>query len=297
MRLLFTHVILCIFILRATPQINSCYSYAEGNTQGVTITWDAYTLNNYDEILGCNIYKRISWNDSLIQLNEELITSLDSNYFYFDTGNFIGTFPPCYVLEAVTGYDTCTINGCSALLFINFEVIDPENVLLQALPWDTAYCIPGVNVYLNDILVGFTGYDSIFECNIDINFLGPGNYLRFEFLSEWGIYQDLKVTYEYLWNVSQIVHVPIIRRNVELNQNYPNPFNGHTTISFYIDKKSPTRLEIFDIKGDLIKMIEYGYLNPGQYYYKLNINELSPGHYFYRLITNSEVVCKKMIKE
>lgn len=103
MRLFFTHVILCIFILKAAPQINSCYSYAEGNTQGVTITWDTYTLNSYDEIVGCNIYKRFSWNDTLFQLNEELITSLDTNYFYFDTGNFIGTFPPCYVVEAVPG--------------------------------------------------------------------------------------------------------------------------------------------------------------------------------------------------
>ncbi|MCX6233347.1 MAG: T9SS type A sorting domain-containing protein [Bacteroidetes bacterium] len=286
-------IFVCLY-LHASPQIKSCYCHAGGDAQGVTISWDAYSLNDNNVILGCNIYKHISWNDTLVRLNENLITSLDSNYLYVDTGDFIDTIPPGYVIEAVTEGDTLQVAYCSAFLYIDFEVISTENIILRALPWDTVNCLKLVSIYRDGVQIAMISYDSIFESNLD--FMIPYyDYAIFEFLSTWGISQDLVVTYEYLWNISHSVHIPQFQQYIVHDQNYPNPFTEYTTISFYISKKSYARLEIFDLKGDLIKIIDYGYLYPGQHSYKLNKNELTPGHYLYKISTDSEMVCKKMI--
>jgi hypothetical protein len=55
-----------------------------------------------------------------------------------------------------------------------------------------------------------------------------------------------------------------------LNQNYPNPFNSTTRIKYEIDDTQmrssyDTNLRIFNIHGQLIKVLETGIKSPGQY--------------------------------
>jgi hypothetical protein len=73
-----------------------------------------------------------------------------------------------------------------------------------------------------------------------------------------------------------------------LKQNFPNPFNASTLIEFDLPQVSHVRLEIFNLVGQLVRVLTDQTLGPG---YKQVIwdgknqrgNEVASGVYFYRL--------------
>jgi hypothetical protein len=99
----------------------------------------------------------------------------------------------------------------------------------------------------------------------------------------------------------------------KLCQNYPNPFNpdnsgfnsGGTIISFSLDTENPSnaKIEIYNVKGQKVKIIEGGEwrLENGKYTVTWdgrdeNNKPVSSGIYFYRLQNDNKVIdCKKML--
>lgn len=49
----------------------------------------------------------------------------------------------------------------------------------------------------------------------------------------------------------------------ELFQNYPNPFNPTTTIKYNLDKEEKVRLTVYDILGNMIKLLVNEFQHPG----------------------------------
>lgn len=85
-----------------------------------------------------------------------------------------------------------------------------------------------------------------------------------------------------------------------LLSNYPNPFNPETNISFNLAEAETATLEIFDIRGKLLKTIIDKELPAGSHSYRWNGktdngSEVGGGIYIYRLITPSFNQSKKMI--
>ncbi len=85
-----------------------------------------------------------------------------------------------------------------------------------------------------------------------------------------------------------------------LEQNFPNPFNPSTTISFGVDKEGPVLLQVFDIRGALVKTLEKSNYQAGSYtsvWHGTNENgrHAASGIYFYRLRTGGKEITKKMI--
>jgi flagellar hook assembly protein FlgD len=85
-----------------------------------------------------------------------------------------------------------------------------------------------------------------------------------------------------------------------LDQNYPNPFNPETRISFSLPEASNVELNVFNIKGQLVKTLVKGVYSEG----KQNIiwdgtdnNNLKVGSgiYFYKLKTEKESISRKML--
>jgi hypothetical protein len=87
--------------------------------------------------------------------------------------------------------------------------------------------------------------------------------------------------------------------NVPLNsvlyQNYPNPFNPATTISYYLAKKSPVRITIFDITGRIVFLSNEGYQGEGMHRFKFSSSNLASGVYFYRIEAGDFIESKKMV--
>ncbi len=79
-----------------------------------------------------------------------------------------------------------------------------------------------------------------------------------------------------------------------LEQNYPNPFNPSTTIDFALTKSGQTKLQVFDIKGALVKTLLDRFLDSGPHEILFDAENLASGIYYYRLTNNSRILTKKM---
>lgn len=70
---------------------------------------------------------------------------------------------------------------------------------------------------------------------------------------------------------------------IELSRNYPNPFNPTTKIEYNLEVNSKVLLEVFDINGKKIKVLEDGIQNAGIHSIGFNGINLASGVYICRL--------------
>lgn len=85
-----------------------------------------------------------------------------------------------------------------------------------------------------------------------------------------------------------------------LNNNYPNPFNPETRISFNLNTNQKVSLNIFNIKGEIVKTLLDQEMSIGNHEVVWNgkdnyNNQVSSGIYFYQLKTPSISFTKKMM--
>ncbi len=89
-------------------------------------------------------------------------------------------------------------------------------------------------------------------------------------------------------------------KKFHLEQNYPNPFNPETRIVYSLPEKSNVTLAIYNINGQLIKVLQNGEQITGRYVKTWNgQNErgemVSSGVYFYRIQAGNFIQSKKLI--
>ncbi len=89
---------------------------------------------------------------------------------------------------------------------------------------------------------------------------------------------------------SEIMHV----------SNFPNPFNPVTKIAFTLSKDMDVTVEIYNIKGQLIKKLLKKHLQCGNHTIVWNGKDennktISSGVYFYKIITSNNSIIKKML--
>ncbi|HPS40028.1 MAG TPA: FlgD immunoglobulin-like domain containing protein [Candidatus Cloacimonadota bacterium] len=85
-----------------------------------------------------------------------------------------------------------------------------------------------------------------------------------------------------------------------LRQNYPNPFNPSTTISFSLHEASKVRLDIYNVKGQLVKTLVNGDEPTGMHSVVWdgrdnNNAAVASGVYFYRVSTPQATQTKRML--
>ncbi len=84
-------------------------------------------------------------------------------------------------------------------------------------------------------------------------------------------------------------------RTFRLFQNYPNPCSGSTTISFSIPIASYVSVSLMDGTGNEIKILFYGFMQPGTYHVQWNSGVYPSGIYFYELNAGNFHAGKKLI--
>ncbi|MCC5914947.1 MAG: N-acetylmuramoyl-L-alanine amidase [Balneolaceae bacterium] len=77
----------------------------------------------------------------------------------------------------------------------------------------------------------------------------------------------------------------VTRGPFELQPNYPNPFTTETTIPFTLDAARDVRIVLYTVRGDRVKEIFNGRLQPGEHEVTFSPDGISSGVYFYELIT------------
>jgi len=103
--------------------------------------------------------------------------------------------------------------------------------------------------------------------------------------------------------IAQQFDLPIIEiiETSKLSQNFPNPFNPSTSISYSIIDEGNVELNVYNIKGQLVKKFVNEHQLTGNYTIiwdgiDLNGRKVSSGLYFYRLKVNDKTIdTKKMI--
>lgn len=78
-------------------------------------------------------------------------------------------------------------------------------------------------------------------------------------------------------------------------QNYPNPFNPSTSIQYYLPKAGNVRLEIFDVRGELVDVLVDTHLQAGDHLSVWNSERRASGVYIYRMLYQNTRIAKSMV--
>jgi len=103
----------------------------------------------------------------------------------------------------------------------------------------------------------------------------------------------------YLMEVRQSEFSPMISSPLVLEQNYPNPFNQETKIAFYLSNSARVKLEVFNIRGQKVRLLLEQVLSSGRHQINWDgRNEsgesVATGVYLYRLVAGKESLTKKL---
>ena len=87
--------------------------------------------------------------------------------------------------------------------------------------------------------------------------------------------------------------------HLRLTQNYPNPFNPLTTIRYDLSSRGNVSLDVYDVRGQLVRTLVSGERDPGPYSIvwdgRTNLGaQVSSGIYFYRLSMAGDSRTRKM---
>jgi len=95
----------------------------------------------------------------------------------------------------------------------------------------------------------------------------------------------------------------LVRR--ALFQNYPNPFNPETWIPYAIAKDAQVKISVYNVRGQLVRTIDIGYVKSGEYTSKANAaywdgkNEcgerVASGVYFYTIKAGQFTATKRLV--
>lgn len=89
-------------------------------------------------------------------------------------------------------------------------------------------------------------------------------------------------------------------RELVLEQNHPNPFNPRTSIRFYLPERGPIELDVYDVRGALVRRLAIGNFDSGPHAVdwdgtNADGEPVASGMYVYRLVTDRRAIAKKMI--
>ena len=94
------------------------------------------------------------------------------------------------------------------------------------------------------------------------------------------------------------LEVPVVA--TALHNNYPNPFNPETTISYSVKETGPVTIDVYNVKGQLVKTLVKGIQEPGNHTIVWNGTDnngraVSSGVYYYKMNAGKYSSTKKMI--
>lgn len=109
------------------------------------------------------------------------------------------------------------------------------------------------------------------------------------------VYIDRQVEIQVLMPTDVGDEPSLLPGEFRLEQNYPNPFNPGTFIGFELPKRAEVEIEVFNLLGQTVRLVNLGYLEAGNHGYDFNAENLASGIYFYRLRADEFSDVRKMV--
>mgnify|MGYP000016893284 CR=1 FL=1 len=202
------------------------------------------------------------------------------------------TYAPTVAVDKIT-FNTSQISGDS-LMTVKIQISQNENftttLIDTMIHWSNIY---GVDAVFNPIDLN-EGID-LTKLSFNSSRFISGNlyYYRVK-------YRDHNLKWSDWSTVTSFNNVLGVDDNsfpldYELNQNYPNPFNPSTEIKFGVKESGIVSLKVYDILGNLVKVLVDEEMNAGYYNIVFKADNLSSGVYFYKIQINNFSEVKKMM--
>ncbi len=221
-------------------------------------------------------------------------------------------------IEGITSYTLFTVNPTTAEI-TKLPVILPNSStdgLRNNVMYDYTYSMPfllAYNIQSNaNHLIAIAGNVAVSDTTrLDFdNLVGNSN-------MEWSQLQDGRILftgglsnaggYETLFT-THFLTLPIVTPNNDQTSpsapltisNYPNPFNPTTTISYFVPKNENVQIGIYNMKGQLVKLMVNETMAIGNHKITWNGdnqdgNKVSSGVYFTKLETGGRILTHKMV--
>lgn len=109
---------------------------------------------------------------------------------------------------------------------------------------------------------------------------------------------DINVDNIAIWNTQGATNIDNYIENpigFYLSQNYPNPFNPGTVISYRLPMQSDVTLEVYDMIGRRVAVLENGMRSAGLHEVYFNASDLSSGMYIYRITAGEFMETRTMM--
>jgi hypothetical protein len=85
--------------------------------------------------------------------------------------------------------------------------------------------------------------------------------------------------------------------SLNVSQNFPNPVKGSTSVKITLAEAANVSVEITNMVGQSVSVVNNGRLASGTHNIKLNVTDLTSGIYFYTVTAGTQKLTKKMIVE
>ncbi len=269
---------------------------ADVMTRDVLLTWKKPYISN--------IYNTGSVTGYQIYCNDELLTELpstDSTYIHASIvgGNLSYKMRAIYqnIYESIFSNVCNTFMPFSAPVNLTGSVTENGVNLIWESPITTRELV-GYKVYRNNLSL-FTG-NRPSTTYLDTTVVEGTTYtysIKAVYNNPTGI-SPFSNIYTVTYTDNQDVSLTAF--DTKLRNNYPNPFNPSTTIHFSTKTSQKVSIEIYNIKGQLVKRIANGYYEKGNHKVVWNgkdhnNQDVSGGLYFYKMKSTNYTETKKML--
>jgi len=172
---------------------------------------------------------------------------------------------------------------------LGFGVTQSTVVLFWNAPVEPEYPVAGYNVFRR---INAGHYEQLQMVNTNgfsetLSDLGTYHYYVEAVYAQGVSAGSAPVSFEYPYMGNDDPVVPMV---TALYQNYPNPFNPETTFNFSLKEAGKVRLDIYNLRGQLVRCLVNGNLNRGIHNLVWNGKDtngrsVGSGVYLYRLET------------
>jgi len=263
----------------------------------ITLNWVppfTTTLPNPPTLIGYKVIR------NGVSITTEPITQ--TTFQYFTTGGYSQSY--WVVAEYDTGVSAPSNAVPHAISYIpasNLQATSEENGV--RLTWEYNYpltFVSGFRITRDGTIINLPTIDEPVLTYLDTTIPTTGTYtyvVRVLYTSPSGV--SLPTNEVSIYHVSEEDFIEPIMLT-QLKNNYPNPFNPQTSIHFTIANDTTVKLNVYNIKGQLVTTLLNKRLLKGEHTTVWNGkdqlgNAVSSGVYFYKMDTESYSSLKKMV--
>jgi hypothetical protein len=133
--------------------------------------------------------------------------------------------------------------------------------------------------------------NQLFTNNADVKIAAPFNYSALNFAPVTGS-PVLNASY---W--APTATSPVFSSGEISLMNYPNPFSGITNIELQLKSESLVRVQVLDITGRVVSILQDGTLAEGKHRFEFDGTRLPKGLYFAKVVAGNDQKAVKMISK